>query len=153
MHDRPFRENADEIEDLLQQYESLRSGRRSSFLEEESFEILIEHFSEKNNFFKALEVVDTALDYFPYSGDLFIKKADLFIATYKYNDALAVLQQAEFFDADNIDIYILKTDAYLALDMQQKAADLLEEARRRGHEFEILAKPVHPQDLLAKLRG
>ena len=41
---------------------------------------------------------------------------------------LDVLQQAEFFDADDIDIYILKTDAYLALDMQQKAAALLEEA-------------------------
>jgi len=32
------------------------------------------------------------------------------------------------------------------------AADLLESARARGHEFEILAKPVHPQDLLAKIR-
>jgi len=26
-------------------------------------------------------------------------------------------------------------------------------ARQIGHEFEILAKPVHPTDLLAKLRG
>ena len=32
-------------------------------------------------------------------------------------------------------------------------ADLLEKARLDGHEFEILAKPVHPTDLLAKLRG
>jgi CheY-like chemotaxis protein len=36
---------------------------------------------------------------------------------------------------------------------QAATADLLENARARGHEFEILAKPVHPQDLLAKLRG
>ena len=36
---------------------------------------------------------------------------------------------------------------------QAATADLLEHARRNGHEFEILAKPVHPQDLLAKLRG
>jgi len=35
---------------------------------------------------------------------------------------------------------------------QAATADLLENARARGHEFEILAKPVHPQDLLAKLR-
>ncbi|HLJ88215.1 MAG TPA: response regulator [Candidatus Angelobacter sp.] len=32
-------------------------------------------------------------------------------------------------------------------------ADLLEKARTQGHEFEILSKPVHPQDLLAKLKG
>jgi len=31
--------------------------------------------------------------------------------------------------------------------------DLLEDARRRGYEFEILAKPIHPQDLLAKIRA
>src|SRR3954449_9620140 len=35
---------------------------------------------------------------------------------------------------------------------QAATADLLETARTQGHEFEILAKPVHPQDLLAKLR-
>ena len=36
---------------------------------------------------------------------------------------------------------------------QAATADLLENARAQGHEFEILAKPVHPQDLLAKLRN
>jgi CheY-like chemotaxis protein len=36
---------------------------------------------------------------------------------------------------------------------QAATADLLEKARARGYEFEILAKPVHPQDLLKKLRG
>ena len=34
---------------------------------------------------------------------------------------------------------------------QAATADLLEKARAQGHEFELLAKPVHPQDLLAKL--
>jgi CheY-like chemotaxis protein len=36
---------------------------------------------------------------------------------------------------------------------QAATADLLDNARQRGYEFEILAKPVHPQDLLNKLRG
>ena len=36
---------------------------------------------------------------------------------------------------------------------QAATADLLEKARAHGHEFEILAKPVHPTDLLAKLRS
>ena len=36
---------------------------------------------------------------------------------------------------------------------QAATADLLENARARGHEFEILGKPVHPSDLLAKLKG
>ena len=36
---------------------------------------------------------------------------------------------------------------------QAATADLLEKARKDGHEFDILAKPVHPQDLLARLRN
>jgi DNA-binding response OmpR family regulator len=36
---------------------------------------------------------------------------------------------------------------------QAATADLLEKARAEGYEFDILAKPVHPQDLLAKLRA
>lgn len=36
---------------------------------------------------------------------------------------------------------------------QAATADLLENARAQGHEFEILAKPVHPSDLLAKLKA
>jgi len=36
---------------------------------------------------------------------------------------------------------------------QAATSDLLETARDQGFEFEILAKPVHPQDLLARLRG
>ena len=34
---------------------------------------------------------------------------------------------------------------------QAATADLLEKARARGYDFEILAKPVHPQDLLARM--
>ena len=36
---------------------------------------------------------------------------------------------------------------------QAATADLLEDARAHGHEFESLAKPVHPSDLLAKLKS
>jgi DNA-binding response OmpR family regulator len=32
-------------------------------------------------------------------------------------------------------------------------ADLLEHARHQGYEFELLTKPVHPSDLLARLQS
>ena len=35
---------------------------------------------------------------------------------------------------------------------QAATTELLEQARTQGHEFEILAKPVHPADLLERLR-
>ena len=34
---------------------------------------------------------------------------------------------------------------------QAQTVDMLGEARRRGHDFELLAKPIHPAELLSKL--
>jgi DNA-binding NtrC family response regulator len=36
---------------------------------------------------------------------------------------------------------------------QASTIDLLKKARAEGHDFELVAKPIHPKDLLAKLRG
>lgn len=47
----------------------------------------------------------------------------------------------------------LPTCRILLFSGQAGTHDLLENARAQGHEFEILAKPVHPSDLLAKLRS
>lgn len=35
---------------------------------------------------------------------------------------------------------------------QFATAELLQQARASGHDFELLAKPIHPQDILDKLR-
>lgn len=35
---------------------------------------------------------------------------------------------------------------------QFATAELLQDARASGHDFELLAKPIHPQDILDKLR-
>jgi DNA-binding NtrC family response regulator len=35
---------------------------------------------------------------------------------------------------------------------QAATADLLEKARDQGYDFDLLSKPIHPADLLAKLR-
>jgi CheY-like chemotaxis protein len=35
---------------------------------------------------------------------------------------------------------------------QAKTAELLEVASREGHEFEVLAKPIPPRDLLARIK-
>lgn len=48
---------------------------------------------------------------------------------------------------------ILPSCKILLFSGQAATADLLERAQEKGHQFEILAKPVHPQDLLAKLRS
>ncbi len=128
MPDNPYRNERDEMRDLLKQFENLRSGQSNGFLEEESFEKIIDYFDDKDDLTRALEAAELGVGQFPYSASLMVKKADLLIATRKYNDALEVLERAEILDSSDIDIYILKTDVFLALDEQEKAVELLEEA-------------------------
>jgi CheY-like chemotaxis protein len=35
---------------------------------------------------------------------------------------------------------------------QAETSNLLETARRQGHDFQVLAKPLHPTDLLARIQ-
>jgi CheY-like chemotaxis protein len=45
------------------------------------------------------------------------------------------------------------TTRVLLFSGQAATADILQKARAAGHEFELLPKPIHPQQLLNKLRS
>ena len=128
MKENPYRQEREEMKELLRQYQNFKTGKKFDFIEEESFERIIDYYDENDNLPSALEAANFAVEQYPYSSSLFIKKADILIASQKYIDALDILQKAEVLDSTDINLYILKTDAYLALDNQEKAALLLEEA-------------------------
>ena len=107
--------------ELLQQYSSMKQGNSYTFIEEDGFEQLIDYFDEKDDLASALEAADYGIQQYPYSSILQIKKADLLIAKKQYREALDLLEQAELLDRGDINLYILKTDVYLALDQQKKA--------------------------------
>jgi tetratricopeptide (TPR) repeat protein len=124
----PYRQEHENIRELLNQYENLKEGRPNSFLDEESFEKIIDHFDDMDELNRAIEAAEAGIQQFPFSSSLLVKKADLLIAARQYQQALYLLEHAEILDSTDIDIYILRTDAYLALDQQDKAVKLLEEA-------------------------
>jgi len=128
MKDNQYWKDRDEMKELLIQYNNFKTGKQFSFIEEESFQRLIDYFDENDKLSSALEAVNFAIEQFPYSSSLYIRKADILIATQNYYEGLSLLEKAEVLDSNDINLYILKTDAYLALDFQEKAATLLEQA-------------------------
>ena len=128
MNQYPHHEDQEEIRELLRQFENLKQGRSHSFLEEESFERIIIYFDEQEDHKQAMQAVELGMELYPYSSALLIKKADLLLTDRKYKEALQLLEKAELYDGADIDLYILKTEAYLALDQQPRAIALLEEA-------------------------
>lgn len=128
MRENPFRQDNEEIRELVKQFQNLKAGRGHSFLEEEAFEKIIDYFDDVEDLPQALEAAEMGIEQYPYSSVLLIKKADLLIATRHYHEALKILNHAELLDSNDINLYILKTDVYLALDQQEKAVALLENA-------------------------
>ena len=120
MKDNPYRQDREEMRELLKQYTNLKEGKFPSFLEEESFESIIDYFDEKDDMASAIEAVGYGISQYPYSSMLKVKNADLLIATRQYRQALDILEKAEILDSTDINIYILKTDAYLALTSSKK---------------------------------
>ncbi|MEO7444628.1 MAG: tetratricopeptide repeat protein [Ferruginibacter sp.] len=128
MSKNPFRQDREAIKQLLVQFENLKNGLPNSFIEEDGFERIIDYYDEKEKFAAALEVCDYAIQQYPYSANLLLMKANELISLRKYPLALDILEEAELLDSSDTNLYILKTDVYLALDMQEKAAQVLEEA-------------------------
>ena len=128
MNENPYQEDREQIKELLQQYENLRSGLAHSFIDEDSFEKIIDYYQENDDLGRAMDAAETATDQYPYSAQLIVKKADILLANRRYQDCLDLLDQAELYDHNDINIYILKTDAFLALDQQEKAVELLSQA-------------------------
>jgi len=86
-----------------------------------------------------------------YSGEKVLESLDTFRPDMLISDVIMT-------DMNGIDAAIkirgmLPSCKILLFSGQAATADLLDRARVQGHEFEILAKPVHPQDLLARLRS
>lgn len=86
-----------------------------------------------------------------YSGEKALELASTFAPDMLISDVIMA-------DLNGIDAAIrirsvLPSIKILLFSGQAATADLLEKARVQGYEFEILAKPVHPQDLLSRLRG
>ena len=131
MKEQPYQEDREQMKELLRQYEDLRTGRKHSFIDEDSYEKIIGYFEERDEMGKALEAANLAIEQYPFSSSLLISKADTLIANRRYQDALDVLDQAALFDSGDINLYILQTDAFLALDQQERAVEILRDALER----------------------
>ncbi|MCU0333976.1 MAG: tetratricopeptide repeat protein [Chitinophagaceae bacterium] len=125
------RREREEMQELLKAYQNLKKGRQAAFIEEEDFERIIDYFDDQDDVPAALEAANIGLEHFPFAAQLMFRKADFLIAEQQFAAALAVLETAELYDQTDISLYILKTDAYLALDEPEKAARILEESLGR----------------------
>ena len=124
--DHNFRGEFEDLNELIRQFEQMKAGHSHSFLDEDSFEQIIDYFDEHDELPQAIQAAELGIEQFPFSSSLLLKKSNLLIETKKYKEALVMLEKAELLDTTDINLYILKTEAYLALNEHGMAVSVLE---------------------------
>jgi tetratricopeptide (TPR) repeat protein len=128
MRENPYREDREELKELLRQYQNLKTAEPTLSLKKMLLSALSTILTKKMTFRKRLRplrrFVAVSL-FFPINDQ---KGRPVTGHPQVYRDALDMLEVAELYDSSDLNLYILKTDAYLALDQQAKAIELLETA-------------------------
>src|SRR5690554_4765503 len=113
------------IYDIVEKYENSLRNNVSIFLDSESFIVLAEFYEIRGDASTATDVIDRALEQYPFSASLLIKKAQILVDSDLHEDALDVLEKAELMDSSEVEIYLLRAEILINLFKYEEAIDLL----------------------------
>lgn len=122
-------EHQPDLKLLVKRYEGMLQQGGVTFMEADSFLMLIDYYEEVNNNKLALNTLVYALEQHPYSTSLYIRKAQLLCEEEYYLEALRALDVAIVYSPSEIDIYLTKADIYLRRLDYSKALDVLLSAK------------------------
>ncbi|NCX95513.1 MAG: hypothetical protein EBX41_03725 [Chitinophagia bacterium] len=113
------------IEDTLRRYEIMKTGGYDNMLDEEEFEQIIEHYLHNSSEDQALQACEVAGKYYPYSTNILILKAEIYIQRQKYGQAMKTLDAIDILDASNIDSVLMRSDIWINTHRTEKATQWL----------------------------
>lgn len=124
-----YDENPDDqvnITELVERYERFTKGESTPFFEQEDYEILIEYYQVKGQLDYAMDVVEKALQQYPYSAVLLLKKAQIYFDLKQLSFALQTLDVAEIYDSTEVGIPLLRAEIFAFQSRYQEAVELLQ---------------------------
>ncbi|MBS1657619.1 MAG: tetratricopeptide repeat protein [Bacteroidetes bacterium] len=133
MEERDFDDDGPaDLNACISRFEESLTRKQPVFFDVMTFEYLIAHYEQKEQWKTALEVLDYALEQHPYQSFFLIKKAGLLIYFRKYKQALDLLDQAESLDPGDVSINILRSDVYLDKKQHYRSVRIIEESIARA---------------------
>ena len=118
--DNPEDDN-DILRDTIRRFEEMRRRREHYFFDVDALQKIIEHFIERIEFTKALEVARYGLKLHPDSMLFKIKEAHLYALTGQEEKALDLLDEAEAISPYDIDLYLIRGNIYNSLERYEDA--------------------------------
>jgi len=123
----PFDEYQD-VADLAAYYEAMERSNAQIFLEETSYEQLIDYYERRKKNERASTVADRAIEQHPFSAYFLVKKAQFLFDSRQFDQSLALLAKAEIYDPHELQIYLIRSDIYVWMDDFRKAVSCIEQA-------------------------
>jgi len=122
-------EERDPIRFLIDDYEKMVHSGHVRFLDADDFDAIIEYYQQQDLAKDALNAVEYALAHYGYAAEFHIKKAELLNILNMEEEAIGILQTAEYLDASNAQIFILKAEILATLGREGEALAALERAQ------------------------
>ncbi len=122
-------EECDPIRRLIDDYEKMVHSGQVRFLDAEDFDAIIEYYQQQDLAKDALNAVEYALAQYGYAAEFHIRKAELLNLLGMEEQAIDILQTAEYLDASNAQIFILKAEILAMLGQEGEALAALERAQ------------------------
>src|ERR1700735_651867 len=107
---------AEDAKFSVERYEEMIRDHDQYFFDAQAFENIIDHYIEKNDPAKALQVAEYALNQHPFAAVFLIKKAQLLVIANQVTEAFAALEKAAMLEASDPDIYLIRGNMYESME-------------------------------------
>ena len=147
-----------ETQEIVQRYENMMLRKSTDFLEEEEYEIIIEHYLRSNNTPKAYEAADCACRTYPYSSEMKLRRAHTLLARGDIRGAMSLLQSLEYTMVNDPDVFFLKACTYLQLENIKEAQHYFDKAIDEAtsesirYAYEAALELMEVQDYVSAIR-
>jgi tetratricopeptide (TPR) repeat protein len=135
---------------LISEYEALSQKGDITKLEEKSLLKLIHFFNKEYKKEKALEVVEHALDLYPFSVEFFIKKAEILTDCKLYEDAYSVVDMAETLAPADVQLKLLKSRIFATQGRFDIAMEIISELKAHA-EFTDISEVLYAEACILEM--
>ncbi len=114
-------ENSELIQKSVEKYEEMRERQERYFFDVDALVRIIDHFIERFEYEKSLEVTRYAHSLHPQSVNFTLKEAHLYALMGQEQKALALLEKIEHVNPFDVEVHLIRGNIYNTLEQYQRA--------------------------------
>jgi tetratricopeptide (TPR) repeat protein len=134
MHNDPSEPSANDVRRTVRRFEEMLATHAAVFFDLSDFELLIDHYTGRQEYDHALRACEAALEQYPFSADLLIDKAQLLAMTSRTNEALRLIDEVAEREPENPDIAVTRGIIYSQRADFGRAVECFHEGLTQGGE-------------------